>query len=197
MKKALLVLISVVSAVGCGSPTKEAQFLIRQYGAVCDQIYKQGCLTDQQRQQLQVNFYMGTSVADCKAAYDEAFVENLVRTLFANRSLDETGANACIDAFTKFTCDDIKKILANSVTYSNPDHATAARTGLGYPTGYTCLTMQNNCLAEPACNLNTAAGVCAAYKIAPLKDTSARAVEATDAAAAAANPNPTGCYTKF
>lgn len=196
MKKALLAMF-LVGSVGCGSPTKEGQFLVKQYQAICDLLYKQNCLTDQQRQQLQVNFYMGTSVNDCKAAYDEAFVEGAVRAGFANRNLDETAANACVDAFTKFTCDDVKKILANSVTYSNPDHATAARTQLGYPMGYTCRTMQGNCLAEPACNLSTAAGVCAPYKIAPLKDTSARAVESADQTAAAANPNDPACGTKF
>jgi hypothetical protein len=173
--------------------------LVKQYQTICDLIYKQNCLTDQQRTQLQVGFYMGTSVADCKAAYDEAFVETAVRAGFANRSLDDTAANACLDALTKFTCDDTKKVLANATAgnYSDPKHAEAARTLLGYPQGYTCTTMQGNCLAEPACNLNTVAGACAAYKIAPLKDTTAKAVEATDAAAAVSVVPVQNCGTSF
>lgn len=189
---------ALVASVGfsCGAVPKEVSYFLRQFGAMCDLVFKDGCLTAQQRSELQVGLYLGNSAADCKAVYDEVVADAAVRSQFANRNLDETAANACVEAVQKLTCDDLKKMFANLMLIpTNYDNdmtlAKNARTSLGYPDGYRCVTEQNNCLAEPACNLTIPTGPCAAFKVAPKKDPTLKAKEITDSAVPANATN--GC----
>jgi hypothetical protein len=183
-----LAALTLTIFASCGVVPKEVNYYLRQFGAMCDLVFKDGCLTPQQRSELQVGFYFGSNAAECRAVYDEVLADSAARSTFANRNLDETQANACVEAVTKLTCDDLKKMFSNLMTIPSAYDgdmtlAKNARTALGFPDGYKCVTEQGNCLAEPACNLTIPTGPCATFKVAPKKDPTLKAKEITDNAA--------------
>lgn len=176
-----------VAVMSC-SGTRETAFFTRVSGAICDKIFSS--TTEQQRKDLNLGFYYGTSPGECKAVYDEVAGDAFARST-ANRNFDDTAAQACAQAVEKLTADEIKKALAASISAQNyggdQTRAEAARTTLGFPMA-SCFTMQGSCFAEAACNLATPAGPCAIYKLAPYKDPATRSDELT-AASQAANVN--------
>jgi len=172
--KSLVVVLSLVVSVGCGGAPPETGWLEKTQGAMCDRLHE--CLKDSLKT-IPFTFYLGTSPADCKAAFDEGIADAYVSANFGNRNFDATAADKCSQAVAKLDCDNIRQFAAlhinNQGLGSTPElQATVikdSRAKLQTSEDFTCRVDATTCKQLPVCTLSTNVGECAIYKFAPLK----------------------------
>jgi hypothetical protein len=176
--KTLVTAVVAAALAACGGNPKEVAYFKRFFEIRCQLAYK--CLSADQRNRFGLNFYVGTSEADCNAVNGVEAAQEAADDHLRTRNLDQNLGNLCLDAIAKFSCTDFQHTMAQFGPYSSDQQtAKSMYIELGAADGnkYACVTTQNACLGEPACSLAMPGQACNPTKIAPAKDPATAANE--------------------
>jgi len=184
MNKALVVVVGLFSAIGCGPAPVETAYQVKTYGLFCDRMHE--CLASAEAKALPFSFFLGQNPAECKAAYNESDADASTRGEYGVRNFVQAEADKCTDAVAKLSCSDVKQLayaqINTSPAAAGSDTAkaiqTQARTILSVSDTFSCLVDGQCNASAPICNLGTVNGACAAYRIKPYKDANNAKAEA-------------------